>query len=45
MLDSRFSHPTAEQYEASIPGADISAQTGQLAADTPGATPTSNPFQ
>lgn len=44
VLDSRFTHPTAEQYEASIPGAEISAQTGQLAADTPGATPSSNPF-
>jgi type VI secretion system secreted protein VgrG len=44
VLDSRFSNPTAEGYEASIPAAEIAAQTGQLAQDTPGATPSGDPF-
>jgi type VI secretion system secreted protein VgrG len=36
-LDSRFTHPTAEQYGATIPAGEVAAQTGSLAEGTPGA--------
>jgi type VI secretion system secreted protein VgrG len=36
-LDSRFTHPTAEQYGDTIPAGEIKAQTSSLAEDTPGA--------
>lgn len=42
-LDSRFTHPTAEQYSQTISDAEIAAQTGNLANETPGAAPASDP--
>jgi hypothetical protein len=36
-MDSRFTHPTAEQYGATISDGEIAAQTGKLADGTPGA--------
>jgi type VI secretion system secreted protein VgrG len=36
-LDSRFTHPTAEQYGATIPASEIAAQTGKLADGVDGA--------
>jgi hypothetical protein len=36
-LDSRFRHPTAEQYSSTISDGEIAAQTGKLADGVPGA--------
>lgn len=42
--NSPFAHPSAESYGATLSPAEQAAQTAQLAAGTPGATPSGDPF-